>query len=445
MACGTRQEDRGMTMAGQCQPANRRRRVLARLRNLAAAPRPAVRERFERIGTAIGYERASRLAGPLLRLAARIHSMGLALRRVPVRGSVLQIGFPIHVVYQQSELLKQNGVRSRFLAINDSPAWDRRDFLFHQTWGEANAIRAIWREALCLLRVMNRFEVLHFHNGRCISRNGWLVKQWRALGRPIVVHWRGCDIRNYHRNVALHPAQNICQACDYDRLCLSDDFVHWQQLFRSQAHVHLVTTPDLKDFIPEAHHLRFTLPVDDMIDPAPEEPAPGRPGKDRPLKIIHITNHPGIEGTREIEAAIERLRSRGYAIEFTWLHGVSFDEVAKAYAEADLTIGKMKMGHYANAQIESLYAGVPCITHVREEYLTDDIRESGLILSQLEKVEETILELIENPDILREKRRISRASIARLHDGDAIAQRLSEIYDEARAKAKRARVPHSRP
>jgi hypothetical protein len=289
----------------------------------------------------------------------------------------------------------------------------------------------------CLLNVLNQFEVLHVHNGRCISFNGWVLQLWRALGRPIVVHWRGCDIRNYDRNTHLHPENNICENCDYNKVCLSDEFIRWQNLCREVAHVHLVTTPDLKDFIPEAHHLPFVLPAADTVAIAAEEPFPGLPGTDRPLKIVHVTNHPGIEGTPEIEAAITRLTQQGYSIEFRWLRGVPFKEVAKAYADADVGIGKMKMGYYANSQIECWFAGVPCITYVRDEFLTDEIRNSGLVLSDLGRLEGTIRRLIENPAYLREKRRIARATITALHKDDDIAARLVAIYDEARARARR--------
>src|SRR5262249_14950561 len=150
-------------------------------------------------------------------------------------------------------------------ATDQSYVWDKQDYHFVRSDIMRSAPIRLWREAACLLNVLNRFEVLHIHNGRCISFNGWVLQLWRALGRPIVVHWRGCDVRNYDLNIRLHPERCICQACDYNRVCLSNEFIKWQKLCREVAHVHLVTTPDLKDFIPEAQHLPFTLPPADAV------------------------------------------------------------------------------------------------------------------------------------------------------------------------------------
>jgi glycosyltransferase involved in cell wall biosynthesis len=144
---------------------------------------------------------------------------------------------------------------------------------------------------------------------------------------------------------------------------------------------------------------------------------------------VHATNHPGIEGTRHIRRAVESLRAKGHAIDFVELRGVTHERVQAELADADLTIGKMKMGYYANFQVESLAAGVPAVTYVREDLITDDIRQSGLILAKLDTLEATIEELITRPDLLAEKRRRARASLASLHDNAAIAAQLKSIYE----------------
>jgi hypothetical protein len=150
--------------------------------------------------------------------------------------------------------------------------------------------------------------------------------------------------------------------------------------------------------------------------------------KGRPFKIVHATNHPGIEGTAHIRRAIASLRAKGHAIDLVELRGVTHADVLDALAGADLTVGKMKMGYYANFQVESLAAGVPAITYVRDEFVTPEIRESGLILATLDTLESTIERLITHPEELAAKRRVARDSVARLHNNSAIAATLTGIY-----------------
>ena len=156
-----------------------------------------------------------------------------------------------------------------------------------------------------------------------------------------------------------------------------------------------------------------------------------RPGR---FKIVHATNHPGIEGSRQIRDAITSLVAKGHAIDFVELNGVTHDRVLAELADADLSIGKMKMGYYANLQVESLAAGVPAVTCIREEFVTDAIRESGLILASLDTLQTVIEHYLTHPEELARKRAIARASVLALHDNTAIADQVqSTLRAVARA------------
>ena len=108
--------------------------------------------------------------------------------------------------------------------------------------------------------------------------------------------------------------------------------------------------------------------------------------------------------------AVERLKARCFALDFVWLHDARHEEVMQALADADLAIGKMKMGYYANAQIESMAMGVPTITHVRDEFMTDALRDSGFIFATLETLEATLEHYLRHPDALANRARLLAAA-----------------------------------
>ena len=56
------------------------------------------------------------------------------------------------------------------------------------------------------------------------------------------------------------------------------------------------------------------------------------------------------------------------------------------------------------------------------------MRQSGLILTTLPKLTETLDWYIRNPEALAAKRKIARASILRIHDNDRLAKKLVETY-----------------
>jgi hypothetical protein len=247
------------------------------------------------------------------------------------------------------------------------------------------------------------------------------------MGRRVVIHYRGCEIRDRDINVSLHPESNICQECDYSAYCISDGIREKRRMTRKYGDAFLITTPDLKEFFPEAIYVPFFAPeIPSKVDVKSQHM------KKDGITILHVTNHPGIEGTKEIERVIGRLIEKGYDINFVVLKGVSHDRVLRELSMADLSIGKMKMGYYANFQIESMLMGVPAITYVRPEYMHEDLRRSGFILTDVSRLEKTIKDYLDNPEDLERKRRIARDSILELHDNGRIAKQLISIYENVR-------------
>jgi hypothetical protein len=366
------------------------------------------------------YPTCLALLWPLNQLLAPL----LARRFVP--GSVLHISYMGHVPYDTVHILRDEGVRADYLAVGSSPIWDRSDYqMTSSRWPWITVLR----EFRLFWTVVARYEIVHAHFMVTLSRTGWELPLLKRMGRKLVVHFRGCEIRNRQLNMARHPRYNICEECDYrPYVCQAPHNVLRRQLAAAHGDVTLVTTPDLKEFVPQATHIKFFVPTQSNR-PAREMPSK-RTG---PLRIVHATNHPGIEGTRHIVQAVDSLKAKGYDIELRVLSGVTQESVLAHMATADLTIGKMKMGYYANAQIESLVMGVPAITHVRAEYMTPELAESGLIFASIDTLEETLEYYLQHPEALAEKRVKARESVRRLHDNHAIAEEIKAIYQRVQS------------
>lgn len=369
-----------------------------------------------------------RLPGLYRLTLAALRPLNLVLARL-IRGaahpnSVLHVSYMVHIPYHTTRILRRHGWKADYLAVGTSAVWDKCDYRKSDRWSPFLAVK----EFALFWRVVARYEVVHLHFMTTMSVNGWELPLLKGMGRKIVVHWRGCEVRNRERNMALHPDVNICQKCDYDAtLCRSPENAARRALAARYADYALVTTPDMLEFVPGAELFTFFAP-EALPPPAPRAArASGR------FRIVHATNHPGIEGTDEILAAIDRLRARGHDVEFVFLKGVSHERVLAELATADLAIGKMKMGAYANAQIESMALGVPTVTYVRPEFVTPDLENSGFILTSLGNLDDTLDFYLRNPDALEAKRRIARESILKLHDNERLAARLIAIYERLKS------------
>lgn len=357
------------------------------------------------------------------------HTLCLLLfRRRYVPRSVLHVSYMVHVPYFTVRLLRSQGMKADYLAINNSPHWDQCDYLFerHRYW----FIRAV-REWILFWKVIARYEIIHSHFMVMPSNYNWEWFWLKLMKRKLVVHYRGCEIRDFQMIQQDHPDINICQKCDYHRsICTS----HHNQIKRNKAlkmaDLSFVTTPDLLKFAPTAIHLPFFSPY----TPLPSSYT--KKTNSQVIKIVHATNHPGIEGSQEIEKCMNHLIKKGYAIDYIYLSGVSYECILKELCNADLSIGKMKMGYYANFQIESMSLGVPAISFVREEYHTQDLDESGLILTSLTQLEEDLEHLIINPHLIERKKLLCRLSVQRLHNNSSITKDLRKYYQKITIKSK---------
>jgi glycosyltransferase involved in cell wall biosynthesis len=335
----------------------------------------------------------------------------------------------IHIPYDTTRLLRSFGMKADFLALGrGGPVWDEADYVFEA--GRIPGLQA-WHEFRFFWRVVARYEIIHSHFAMMLTETGWEYPLLKKMGRRVVVHYRGCEARNRKVNMALHPEVNICQQCDYNAtICTDPVRLNRVRLARKYGDLFLITTPDMKDFVPNAIHFPFFLPQinhhEDYVAAANER------SKRNEIKIVHVTGHPGIEGTEEIIKAIDNLKAKGYPINFVFLHIVHHDQVLREIASADLTIGKMKMGYYANAQVESMYLGVPAITWVRPEFMTVELENSGFIFTELKNLEQTLEYYLSHPDALDQKRKIARSSIIDLHGDELLAKRLLKLYADLR-------------
>jgi hypothetical protein len=346
----------------------------------------------------------------------------LVARRLPPPpvNSVLHISYMVHVPWHMTRILRGYGARADYLALGGSPVWDRADFRYDAP--RLPFLRAL-RELALFLSLLSRYRAVHLHFGLTPSAGGWEADALRRLGVRVIVHLRGCEARDRTLNMRLHPDVNICQDCDYNaEACSFPGMKSRIRRVMAAAHSVLVTTPDMLDFAPGAVHFPFFAP------PGKTFPPRRVPPECAPFTLVHVTNHPGIEGTASIDACVERLRAKGYDIKFLFLRGVSHAAALEAIAGAHMAIGKMKMGYYANAQIESMMLGVPTITWVRPDLMTEELCKSAFIFSGLDTLETTLEYWLTHPEELAALGTRTRASILALHDEKTLARRLLTEY-----------------
>lgn len=139
--------------------------------------------------------------------------------------SVLHISIISSKQYMLSRLLRRHGIRSAFLALNT-------DLVDRLTLGYDYSIpffihpaKRRLLELYYLWFILARYDVIHFHFNVLLSLdNGWEMEYLKQMGKILVFHFRGCDLRQRSINMEKNPSLNCCLKCDYPKGSCDTDY-----------------------------------------------------------------------------------------------------------------------------------------------------------------------------------------------------------------------------
>jgi len=180
------------------------------------------------------------------------------------------------------------------------------------------------------------------------------------------------------------------------------------------------------DHFPEAYHLPFFLPRD--IPTMLERTIQQDRTRDNALRVLLITNQPGIEDAEEIRAAIKVLIEQGLTIQFSEASKKARGELVEMLDNTDVLVGKLTMGYYANAQIEAILSGIPTIFWIRSDLSNEKTLGLPLKNSSIANIEGALKDTYENRDLLYEHSVQAFDAIQEIHDTDSIMRALIKHY-----------------
>jgi len=326
-----------------------------------------------------------------------------------------------------SRWLRAAGIKSDYLAIGAESGWlkanetgydynIRSDRMAHLWWP--------WVASYYVWQIMSRYDVIHIHFSTILTDDGRDIIYLKEMGKVIVFHFRGCDLRQKMINLELNPGLNCCSECDYPiGFCENDLQYKRISLAKRYADLLFVTTPDLVDFMPEAEHIPFVAPDESEI----EKIVPVKRNKNI-FRIVTSTNHDGIDGTIYIRNAINRLNEEGENVELVEVKKTPYHEALAIYKSADLYVGKLRMGYYNNANIETMMMGIPNMCYIREEFVKE-IPDCPVIITRPETIYETLKSYLHQRDKLREIGRRGPSFVKKYHDPIKISQLMIERYE----------------
>jgi len=273
------------------------------------------------------------------------------------------------------------------------------------------------------MSAIRHYDVFHLYFGNTLFPYPYPdLPLLRALGKKIVFHFCGCEVRN--RAITLEKySLSGCSEC-VSLVCLGKHHPD-----PSRADVALVSTPDLLEFVPGA--VLMPGPVDlEKWTPRPPRTAPVSAGD--PVRILHAPSDREIKGSRHLIGAVERLKVAGYPVELMVLEGVPHDKVAEYCGQADLAVDQLMIGAYGTVAIEMMAKGVPVVCRIRDDLRKHYPDDLPIVSAEPDTIYHMLEELLQHPETWPDLGKRGIEYVRREHEMHAVAARTLELYDERR-------------
>jgi hypothetical protein len=271
-----------------------------------------------------------------------------------------------------------------------------------------------------LLRHAGRWDVYHFHFGRTlVPPHNPDLPLYAALGRAVVFHYHGCDIRNRVHMLDTH-AHTTCTECD--PFCIPP---RQRRILASAGRfvdLELVSTPDLLESAPRA----LQLPVAADLALYPFAPPAGAP-----RLVLHAPTNRLIKGTRYVERAYEALRPRFPGTRFEVVEHRPWTELRDVMAAADVVVDQVFMGWYGMVAVEAMAMGKPVLCFIREDF-EPRLHECPIVRCGKDDLAERLGELLADEPRRRALGEAGRRYVEREHAAPVIARRLLDLYRSIR-------------
>lgn len=289
------------------------------------------------------------------------------------------------------------------------------------------------------------FDVYHFHAGTTFinSAQDWIrgfdLPLLKAMGKVIVFHFHGCEIRRRAHMIRTHPLAT-CTECKPFCIPARQDWL----LAQAHKHADLVfySTLDLAESVPMGRHLPLAIEADRWERAALDHPLEDffvRDGRQSPVVVAHAPTDfiegqwRGIKGTRHVEAAIESLRREFPRLEYRRIERQPWATMPEFLSQCDILVDQLMMGWYGLLAIEGMSVRRAVVAYLREDF-RDRLEGCPIVSATPATVTEVLRRLIADPPL---RGRLGQEGIDYArghHDLRAVGNVLIGHYREALAR-----------
>ena len=238
------------------------------------------------------------------------------------------------------------------------------------------------------------FDIYHFHAGVDLFRDGRFATRLKTLGKKIVCHYHGTDLRNRGVIRVMDELSDLNLTCEFDHLSLH----------------------------PKIRYL--FLPFDVSKYAVSEQ-------DNDPPRVCHAPTSRFFKGSDLIIEVCRELEREG-KIQFVLIEGMSHDKTIRLKQTCDIAIDQIAnlggLGYGVNS-LETLAMGIPTCTNLTPEYEAF-LPGHPFIQVSAGNLRGPIEYLISHPEYRRHKGMEGRVWVENVHGAKKVVRQLYEMYEE---------------
>jgi glycosyltransferase involved in cell wall biosynthesis len=256
---------------------------------------------------------------------------------------------------------------------------------------------------------------------------------YKLLGIPVFFWTYGADVRSRETTKMLGEP-NCCTNCtSVGKTCLCDETSRIKKIQKLKKYSNAIfSMGDMIEYTPGSHNDLFFWPVDLNGENAHKyEPAYPEEDGEKPLRIVHASNHRTFKGTHFLIEAVENLKAEGVSIELILVEKVPNEKALDIYRSADIIFDQCLIGFHGYFALEGMAMGKPVMCFIRkhQRYLLHP-EECPIINTHVNTLKEDIRYFVNNREQLTDIGMKSRQYIEKYFTLEAFAERLKKAYEE---------------
>jgi len=239
---------------------------------------------------------------------------------------------------------------------------------------------------------LDLFDIVHYDGGMDFFRDSRIAKEWKRMGKKIVCHYMGSDLRVRGIIPEMDSLSDLNLTNESDHLLLHPD-------------IHYIFIPFDTSLIGERRTISDTI------------------------RIVHSPSKRAFKGTELILPIIERL-NKIRKFEFLLLENMPHNKVVELKRTCDIAIeqiGNLGGTGYGRNSLETLALGIPTVTEMTEDYL-EWLPENPFVLANKETLLDVLINLIDDLDLRKQTGRDGQLWVRKYHSYESVNNRLLDLY-----------------